>query len=238
MISALRQKSKFEFRTFLKKNPIFGFPWCSTREDLSIDVSITNVGLILTKLWWYLFSGCGQTEGQTDTVLESSHGNMLTHKKFQLKAQNLWLAVDPYMPPRRTGMHNKSPYRQTVWSIIALTCVRAYDRMLQSWTKGLFWLTGIACMTHMGKCVARQDNSLHIIRLSSMHQNCTTSQTIRLRIYYFNFFLQNISVNILSPARSTNGYMFWWYILQKPQNYLVALTKWQKKKKKTAKLRH
>ena len=29
---------------------IFGFPCCSTREDLSIDVSITNVGLILTKL--------------------------------------------------------------------------------------------------------------------------------------------------------------------------------------------
>ena len=113
MISAIRQKSKFEFRTILrkiqifgfpccstredlsidvsitnvgliltklrwfqlfvksqnsnfelfwKKNQIFGFPWCSTREDLSIDVSITNVGLILTKLWWYLFSGCGQTD--------------------------------------------------------------------------------------------------------------------------------------------------------------------------------
>ena len=44
MISALRQKSKFEFQTFLKKNRISGFPWCSTREDLSIDVSITNVG--------------------------------------------------------------------------------------------------------------------------------------------------------------------------------------------------
>ena len=26
------------------------FSWCSTREDLSIDVSITNAGLILTKL--------------------------------------------------------------------------------------------------------------------------------------------------------------------------------------------
>ena len=54
MISALRQKSKFEFQTFFekkkKKNQIFGFPWSSTREDLSIDVSITNVGLILTKL--------------------------------------------------------------------------------------------------------------------------------------------------------------------------------------------
>ena len=50
MISALRQKSKFEFQPFLKKNQNFGFPWCSTREDLSIDVSITNVGLILMKL--------------------------------------------------------------------------------------------------------------------------------------------------------------------------------------------
>ena len=33
------------------------FPCCSTREDLSIDVSITIVGLILTKLGWFqLFS--------------------------------------------------------------------------------------------------------------------------------------------------------------------------------------
>ena len=53
MISALRQKSKFEFRTFWKKNQIFGFPCCSTREDLSIDVLITNLGLILTKLRWF-----------------------------------------------------------------------------------------------------------------------------------------------------------------------------------------
>ena len=53
MISALRQKSKFEFKTFLEKNQIFGFSWCSTREDLSIDVSITIVGLILTKLRWF-----------------------------------------------------------------------------------------------------------------------------------------------------------------------------------------
>ena len=63
VISALRQKSKFVFRTFKKKNQIFGFPWCSTREDLSIDVSITNVGLILTKLWRFLFSG---TDRPTD----------------------------------------------------------------------------------------------------------------------------------------------------------------------------
>ena len=51
------------------------FPCCSTREDLSIDALITNVGLILT-------SGYRQTYRQTDTVLESSHGNMSAHKKF------------------------------------------------------------------------------------------------------------------------------------------------------------
>ena len=54
MISALRQKSKFEFWTFLRKKiNFFWFPCCSTRKDLSIDVSITNVGLILTKLKWF-----------------------------------------------------------------------------------------------------------------------------------------------------------------------------------------
>ena len=42
-----------QFQTFWKKFHISGFPWCSTREDHSIDVSITNVGLILTKLRWF-----------------------------------------------------------------------------------------------------------------------------------------------------------------------------------------
>ena len=69
------QNSNFEL--FFKKN---GFPWCSTREDLSIDVSITNVGLILTKLWWFLISGCGQTDGQTDTVW-NSHMETCRHTK-------------------------------------------------------------------------------------------------------------------------------------------------------------
>ena len=46
--SQTKYKSKFNFDFFL--NQIFMFPCCSTREDLSIGVSITNVGLILTKL--------------------------------------------------------------------------------------------------------------------------------------------------------------------------------------------
>ena len=36
------------------------FPCCSTREDLSIDVSITNVWLILTKLRWLQLFGTSQ----------------------------------------------------------------------------------------------------------------------------------------------------------------------------------
>ena len=54
VILALQQKSKYKskfyFEHFLKEIQIYGFSCCSTREDLSIDVSITNVGLILTKL--------------------------------------------------------------------------------------------------------------------------------------------------------------------------------------------
>ena len=60
MISALQHKSKYKSNSisnfFEKKNQIFWFPWCSTHEDLSVDVSITCVGLILTKPGWFFFS--------------------------------------------------------------------------------------------------------------------------------------------------------------------------------------
>ena len=47
-------KSKIRISNFFeKKIQILGFPSCSTRDDLSIDVLITNVGLILTKLRWF-----------------------------------------------------------------------------------------------------------------------------------------------------------------------------------------
>ena len=59
-----------QFRTFLKKIQILGFPCCSIHEDLSIDVSITNVGLTLTKPGQFLFSayrnsGYGQNSIQS-----------------------------------------------------------------------------------------------------------------------------------------------------------------------------
>ena len=54
LFSTSQNTSQIQFRTLLKKkNQISWFSWCSTREDLSIDVSITNVGLISTKLRWF-----------------------------------------------------------------------------------------------------------------------------------------------------------------------------------------
>ena len=41
------------FATLILWNHIFGFPCCIARKDFSIDASITNVGLILTKLRWF-----------------------------------------------------------------------------------------------------------------------------------------------------------------------------------------
>ena len=61
MFSALQYKSKYKSNSisnfFEKKNQIFWFPCCSTREDLSVDVSITNVGLILTTPGRFFFFG-------------------------------------------------------------------------------------------------------------------------------------------------------------------------------------
>ena len=51
--SGYGQNSILSISNFLKNFHIFGFPWCSTREDLSIDVLNTNVGMILTKLRWF-----------------------------------------------------------------------------------------------------------------------------------------------------------------------------------------
>ena len=56
--SQTKYKSKFNFDFFL--NQIFMFPWCSTYEGLSIDVSITDVGLILTKLRGFQLFGTSQ----------------------------------------------------------------------------------------------------------------------------------------------------------------------------------
>ena len=107
VISALQHKSKFNFKLSWKK--YFGLAGCRTHEDLSIDVSITNVGLILTKLRLisalrskiqfrtflkkkiriFGFQCCSTRENlstdvsvRTDPVLENSNGNMSAHKNF------------------------------------------------------------------------------------------------------------------------------------------------------------
>ena len=54
--SACQHKSKFNFYLFWKEIQIFGFPCCISRENLSIHVSITNVGLILLKMWFQIIN--------------------------------------------------------------------------------------------------------------------------------------------------------------------------------------
>ena len=65
MISALQHKSKYKSNSisnfFEKKNQIFWFPYCSTREDLSVDISVTYVGLILTKPGRFFISAYGNS---------------------------------------------------------------------------------------------------------------------------------------------------------------------------------
>ena len=64
MISALQHKSKYKSNSIsnsFEKNQISWFSCCSTREDLSVDVSITYVGLILTKPGRFRFSAYGNS---------------------------------------------------------------------------------------------------------------------------------------------------------------------------------
>ena len=79
MISALQHKSKYKSNLILnfleKKNQIVWFPCCSTRGDLSIDVSITYAGLILTKTGRFFFSAYGNSGYGQNSV--SSISNFL-----------------------------------------------------------------------------------------------------------------------------------------------------------------
>ena len=76
--SGYGQNSISSISNFLKKFHISGFPWCSTREDLSIDVSITNVGLILTKIRWF------------QLFVKSQNSNF---ELFWKKKSNFWVSM-------------------------------------------------------------------------------------------------------------------------------------------------
>ena len=80
LFSTSQNTSQFQFRTFLKKNQISWFSGCSTREDLSVDVSITNVGLILTKPGRFRFSAYGNSGYGQNSI--SSISNFL--KNFHI----------------------------------------------------------------------------------------------------------------------------------------------------------
>ena len=70
---------KFNFELFRKTNQIFWFTCCSTREDLSVDVSITYLGLILTKPERFIFSAYGNSGYGQNSI--SSISNFFEKKK-------------------------------------------------------------------------------------------------------------------------------------------------------------
>ena len=114
--SALRHKSKLNFKLYWKK---FGFPFCGSyswrpfhwcinyyyRTDIDEAMVISFLGV------------------RTDTVLESSHGNMSNcwHKKISTQNSKLvvscWSLYAP-PPPRGRGCIIYSPIRPCPW----LTC--------------------------------------------------------------------------------------------------------------------
>ena len=79
---------------FEKKNQIFGFLCCSNREDLTIDVWITTVGLILTKLRWSFFfcRGTDISRG-TDRQTRFRNPHMETYLHTKISIQSLKLGV-------------------------------------------------------------------------------------------------------------------------------------------------
>ena len=93
LISNLKRKqvkqntSRNSVPNFFEKNPIFMCPCCSTREDLSIDVSITNVGLILTKLWWF----------QLIVTSQNSNFELLKKKKIKFLSFNAAVLVKTFL---------------------------------------------------------------------------------------------------------------------------------------------
>ena len=84
LFSTSQNTIKIRFQTFLKKKNQFFFfgshVVVATREDLSVDVSITNVGLISTKPGRFLFSAYGNSGYGQNSI--SSILNFL--KKFQI----------------------------------------------------------------------------------------------------------------------------------------------------------
>ena len=78
---------KIQYRPFWKEIQIFGFPCCSTRENLSIDVSITNVGLILTKLRWFQLFSTSQSTSTIKKVFFFCFLDVVLVKTFPLMYQ-------------------------------------------------------------------------------------------------------------------------------------------------------
>ena len=88
MISALQHKSKYKSNSisnFFEKNQIFWFPCCSTREDLSVDVLITNVRTDIDKARAISFLGIRKLGVRTEF-------NFVNFELFE-KFSHFWVSM-------------------------------------------------------------------------------------------------------------------------------------------------
>ena len=74
LFSTSQNTSRIQFRTLKKKINFFGSHVVLLVKTFPLMHQLaTNVGLILTKLWWFLFSGCGQTDRHGFGILTWKH---------------------------------------------------------------------------------------------------------------------------------------------------------------------
>ena len=93
-----KYKSKYNFDLFWKESRFLGFPCSGTREDFSIDVSFTNVGLIFDEARPFLFSGYGQTDRYDFGILIWKHVGTQTisiqSSKLRVSSRSLYATSD------------------------------------------------------------------------------------------------------------------------------------------------
>ena len=123
--------SQNSISNFFEKIQIFVFPCCSTREEVSIDASITNVGLISTKPGRFLFSGYGQTDWQTHTVFGILIWKHMGTQKISTQSSKLVVSRRSLYASPETEMHNHFPLKKL--------------SVCKNWRGNLAWYTNKEC---------------------------------------------------------------------------------------------
>ena len=186
LISSVQHKSKFNFELFEKKNLIFGFPWCSTREDLSIDVSITNVGLILTKLYSVISFLGVRTDERTDrqTRFWNPHMETCWHTKNSTQSSKWGVSCRSlYTYPDNEGAYN---YTHMHVPLFPCTCLVHNSIYIYIQTHAHIYLLKLVDYTVHNfyqtkseyNSVLRKDFGMQLFENSAQNRKCIIFQSV------------------------------------------------------------